>query len=190
MNVRILIAAAVAAVVGFSVSPAEARKHHRHHHHHYARHHHHNVRSAASQCTPNNDGKVVCRGNDAGVATTVRRGERYTSRLVHEASDTVQRIVAHPAGCPRTLFCGCGVSVRVWGHPVRQYYLAANYRKFPPAQPGSGMVAWRNGHAMYIESYIGGSKRLALVYDPNSGHHQTRVHVRSLNGYHVVNPRA
>jgi hypothetical protein len=192
MNVRILIVATVAATISFNVSPAEARRHHHHHHyrhHHYAKHPH--IRNdVASHCTPNNDGKLVCAGNDAGVVTTVRRGARYTSSVAHEVADRVQRIVAHPAGCPRTLFCGCGVSVRVWGHPVRKYYLAANYRAFPSAQPGSGMVAWRWGHAVYIESYIGGPKRLALVYDPNSGHHQTRVHVRSLNGFHVVNPKA
>jgi len=48
------------------------------------------------------------------------------------------------------------------------------------------MVAARSGHVMYIEAYNGDGT--ALVYDPNSGGHKTRVHVRSLAGYRVVNP--
>ena len=96
-------------------------------------------------------------------------------------------IVSHPAGCPSRLFCGCGVSVRVFGRPVRNLYLAANWLRFPSAAPSAGMVAARNGHVMYIEQYLGEGK--AVVYDPNSGGGQTRVHVRSLSGYKVVNPR-
>lgn len=97
-------------------------------------------------------------------------------------------VVSHPAGCPRTLFCGCGVSVRVFGRPVRSLYLAAAYGRFPSASPASGMVAWRRGHVMFIESYLGNNT--AVVYDPNSGGGATRVHTRSLAGYRIVNPRA
>lgn len=97
-------------------------------------------------------------------------------------------IVSHPAGCPTRLFCGCGVSVRVFGRPVRSLFLAANWGRFPSAAPGSGMVAYRSGHVMYIEQYLGNGS--AIVYDPNSGGGATRVHNRSLRGYRVVNPRA
>ncbi len=105
---------------------------------------------------------------------------------------TVERvatqILPHPPGCPSSRFCGCGVSVKVFGRPVRDLYLAANWRKFPPASPAPGMVAWRNGHVFYIEQVLSGHR--VLAYDPNSGRRMTRLHVRSLNGFRVVNPRA
>lgn len=96
------------------------------------------------------------------------------------------RIVEHPAGCPRRAFCGCGVSVKVFGRPVRELFLASNWRKFPSAMAAPGMVAWRSGHVMYIESLDANGN--AVVYDPNSGGHRTRVHTRSLAGYRIVNP--
>ena len=107
---------------------------------------------------------------------------RHYNRSGYNAS-----IVSHPAGCPRRLFCGCGVAVRAFGRPVRSLFLAANWGRFPSASPTGGMVAYRRGHVMYIERYLGNGS--AVVYDPNSGGGATRVHVRSLAGYRVVNPR-
>ena len=98
------------------------------------------------------------------------------------------RIVAHPAGCPRTRFCGCGVSVRAFGRPVRELFLARNWGKFPSASAGPGMVAWRSGHVVYIESVDASGN--TVVYDPNSGGHRTRIHTRNLSGYRIVNPHA
>ena len=95
-------------------------------------------------------------------------------------------ILPHPSGCPRTAFCGCGVSVKVFGHPVRNLFLASNWRRFPRTSPAPGMVAVRNHHVMLIVALDGNGN--ATVYDPNSGGHQTRQHVRSLSGYYVVNP--
>ena len=95
-------------------------------------------------------------------------------------------IVSHPAGCPYTAFCGCGVSVKVFGHPVRDLFLASNWFKFPRTHAAPGMVAVRNHHVMYIMSADANGN--ATVYDPNSGHHQTRIHEVSLSGYRVVNP--
>ncbi len=97
-------------------------------------------------------------------------------------------VVEHPAGCPGTAFCGCGVSVRVFGRPVRDLYLASNWFRFPRASAGPGMVAVRRGHTFYIERMLGNG--VALAYDPNSGGHLTRLHPRSLAGYTVVNPHA
>jgi len=96
------------------------------------------------------------------------------------------RIVSHPSGCPGRAFCGCGVSVRVFGRPIRSLYLAANWFRFPRTEPSAGMVAVRNHHVMYIIDYNGNGN--ATVYDPNSGGHQTRIHTRSLAGYKIVNP--
>ncbi len=96
------------------------------------------------------------------------------------------QIVSHPSGCPSRAFCGCGVSVKVFGHPVRDLFLASNWFKFPHASPAPGMVAVRNHHVMYIQSVDANGN--AVVYDPNSGGHQTRIHMRSLSGYSVRNP--
>lgn len=96
-------------------------------------------------------------------------------------------IVAHPAGCPRRLFCGCGVAVKLLGAPIRSLWLAANWLRFPRAAPGPGMAAARRGHVFAILQNLGGGR--VLAYDPNSGRGLTRVHVRSLAGYQVVNPR-
>lgn len=96
------------------------------------------------------------------------------------------QIVAHPSGCPRTAFCGCGVAVKVFGKPVRELFLAANWRKFPPAKPAPGTVAWRYGHVFYIVKMV--KRNVALAYDPNSGGHMTRIHPRSIVGYRVVRP--
>jgi hypothetical protein len=66
--------------------------------------------------------------------------------------------------------------------------LAANWLKFPPAQPAAGMVAANRHHVMVIRQYLGNGK--ALVYDANSGGGRTRLHIRSLAGYSIRNPKA
>jgi len=66
-------------------------------------------------------------------------------------------------------------------------FLAANWRRFPPASPAPGRVAWRYGHVFYIEAVHGDGT--VTAYDPNSGGHLTRIHRVSLRGYHVVDPR-
>lgn len=107
-------------------------------------------------------------------------------------SDEVQRavptqIVAHPAGCPSRAFCGCGAAVRVFGHSVRELWLAANWFKFPRTSPAPGMVAVRPHHVMVLEADLGGG--VWQVYDANSGGHATRVHARRIAGYTIVSPR-
>ena len=97
-------------------------------------------------------------------------------------------VVAHPAGCPARAFCGCGASVRVFGRPVRGLYLAAAWLRFPRAAHAPGMVAARSHHVMVLEQHVSGDDW--LVYDANSGGHATRLHVRSIRGYAIVNPRA
>jgi hypothetical protein len=97
-------------------------------------------------------------------------------------------VVGHPSGCPARAFCGCGTAVRLLGSPVRSLWLAANWFRFPRAAPAPGMAAVRRGHVFAIEQVLGNGK--VLAYDPNSGGHRTRIHVRSLKGFTVVNPRA
>lgn len=95
-------------------------------------------------------------------------------------------IVSHPSGCPRSAFCGCGASVRIFGHPVRDLYLAANWFRFPHAIAAPGMVAVRSHHVFVIESVNGDGT--VVAFDANSGHHQTRIHTVSLAGYSVRDP--
>jgi hypothetical protein len=92
-----------------------------------------------------------------------------------------------PAGCPRR-FCGCGVSLKVFGRIIPRYNLAANWRDFAPTAPGGGAVAWRPGHVLYVEAHVSGSSY--QVYDPNSGGGKIRRHVRNLSGYRFVDPHA
>ena len=157
---KILIALCAAALFAFVSTSAEAR--HRYHHRHYAHHH--------------------MRGQHVHVARTTfaYRASKQDLRYERESYEP------HPAGCPHIAFCGCGVSVKVFGHPVRELFLAANWFKYPRAMPAPGMVAVRNHHVMYIMAVDANGN--ATVYDPNSGGHQTRIHRRSLSGYSVRDP--
>lgn len=100
-----------------------------------------------------------------------------------------EEIIAHPAGCPHVAFCGCGVSVRRFGHPVPSLFLARSWLRFPRAAAAPGTVAvFRGGeHVAYVERAYGDGT--ALLYDPNSGGHATRLHRLSLSGAVIVRPR-
>jgi hypothetical protein len=101
--------------------------------------------------------------------------------------DPGQVVGGRPAGCPNS-FCGCGASIRVFGHIVPGLNLAANWLRFPRTSPAPGMVAARRGHVFVLEQHVEGDTWMA--YDANSGGRATRIHARSLRGYTVVNPRA
>lgn len=121
-------------------------------------------------------GVVLCLGVSAGEARP--RNSGWTNGT----------IVGHPAGCPHRAFCGCGASVEVFGHPIRDLWLAESWFKFPKVAPAAGMVAVRRGHVFVLRSHIGGN--IWLVFDANSGGHHTRVHHRSISGLTIVNPHA
>jgi hypothetical protein len=90
-----------------------------------------------------------------------------------------------PSGCPHR-FCGCALSIKVFGRPVRDLFLAANWLRFPRTAPAPGMVAARRGHALQLQAHLGGS--MWQVWDPNSGGGRIRVHARSIAGFAIVNP--
>ena len=102
------------------------------------------------------------------------------------ATSAVAEIQPHPAGCPKRAFCGCGASVKVFGKPVRDLYLARNWYRFPRTSPASGMVAVRRHHVFVLQHHVSGD--VWMVYDANSGRRQTRVHHRSIAGWAIVNP--
>jgi len=104
----------------------------------------------------------------------------------YRVTEAVESIVSHPSGCPRIAFCGCGASIEVFGRPIRELYLAANWFKFPHTSPAPGMVAVRTHHVFVIRSV--NSDGSVVAYDANSGHHQTRIHTVSLQGYSVRDP--
>jgi hypothetical protein len=110
----------------------------------------------------------------------------YPPETARSFLDRGAQILPHPPGCPRRAFCGCGAAVEVFGRPIRSLWLASNWLRFPRAAPAPGMVAARRGHVFVIRQVLGGG--LVLAYDANSGHGFTKLHVRSLAGFTVVNP--
>lgn len=150
-----------------------AQAHTRHHRHHYAP----IVRAYAVQETHADDW-------GHGFFGWVAAAEQTATRAVSGATE----IVGHPAGCPRIAFCGCGVADRVFGRPVRDLWLAANWLRFPhKATAAPGMVAvFGRHHVAYIEAVNGDGT--AVVYDPNSGGHLTRVHNVSIVRATIVDP--
>lgn len=110
--------------------------------------------------------------------------ETQRSFLQHGAT-----LLPHPPGCPRRAFCGCGAAVEVFGRPIRSLWLAANWLRFPRVPRGMeapGHAAARHGHVFVIKQVLGNGQ--VLAYDANSGGRRTRLHVRSLAGFAVVNP--
>lgn len=92
-----------------------------------------------------------------------------------------------PAECPKR-YCGCAVSLKLFGKVVPKLNNAWNWQKtFPRAFPAPGMVAARHGHVMLLLAHHNGNEW--VVFDPNSGHGLTREHVRSIAGFTIVNPR-
>ena len=123
----------------------------------------------------------------------------YSAPLAQKRARTVQRsappaqkqpseVVSHPDGCPHVAFCGCGAAVRVFGKAVRSLWLAVNWLGFSRTDPAPGMVGVTRHHVMVLESHVQGDQW--VVYDANSGGHLTRVHVRSIAGYTIVNPHS
>jgi hypothetical protein len=139
------------------------------------RHHHHDGYRGHSHAA------------ERGVRVALHKQHRRHGKTRSTSGQHVARGVAHPRGCPSTSFCGCGVALHVFGHHVRRLWLASNWLSFPRANPAPGMVAVRRGHVFAIIENKGDGK--VLAYDPNSGRHRTRIHLRSLAGFQVVNPR-
>ena len=107
-------------------------------------------------------------------------------RPVGDFNRSDERVVSHPSGCPHTAFCGCGASVRLFGHPVKSLFAAAAWFRFPRTSPTPGAVAVRPHHVFVIVSV--NDDGTVVAYDANSGNHLTRIHTVSLSGYSVRMP--
>jgi hypothetical protein len=127
-------------------------------------------------------GMIEC--NERGCSD--RTGQTRVAPSV--ATDANGSVISHrPAGCPHA-FCGCEASLYLFGHIRAELNLASNWlRKFPRTSPAPGMAAVRNHHVMVLMNQVDGKNW--LVHDGNSGGGLTREHVRSINGYAIVNPR-
>jgi hypothetical protein len=90
-----------------------------------------------------------------------------------------------PSGCPRA-FCGCGASLHLFGRIIPALNLAANWLRFPRANPAPNMAAVRRHHVFVLERHISGN--VWLAFDANGGRHATWLHERSISGYVIVNP--
>jgi len=114
---------------------------------------------------------------------TDQSGKR-NGRFVKSREDSVV-VGSRPSGCP-SRYCGCALSLKLFGRIIPRLNLAANWLAFPRASAASGMVAARRGHVFLLKQHISGSTW--LVWDPNSGRHRTRLHARSIAGFKIVDP--
>jgi hypothetical protein len=107
---------------------------------------------------------------------------------VNGAGRQAQILGGRPAGCPQR-YCACALAIKLFGRLRPELHLAANWlRKFPRTSPGPMMVAARSGHVMQLLEHSSGDKW--KVWDANSGKGLTRIHIRSIRGFAVVNPHA
>lgn len=126
-------------------------------------------------------------GSDPGLVGS-RRLPQTRQRVSYE--ETGVRFLRHPSGCPARAFCACGAAVEVFGRAIRDLWPVKAWKRFPRDVPAPGNVAIerRRSHLFVLVAPRGGSDW--LVKDFNSGGHRSRLHVRSISGTVIVNPRA
>lgn len=137
--------------------------------------------------------RIAAATNAVAIASSVRCDDRYpatcgATQAKRNATAPVGAGVvgSRPSGCPHR-FCGCEASLYLFGTIRADLNLASNWaRKFPRAAPAPRMAAVRNHHVMILVSHVSGSDW--LVHDGNSGGGLTREHVRSIDGYTIVDP--
>lgn len=107
--------------------------------------------------------------------------------LLPAAAEAKQIVGSRPAGCPRA-FCGCALSLKLFGTIRPILNLAANWpRLFPRTSPAPGMVAARRGHVMKLQRHVRGTRW--IVWTANSCGRRICIRERSIAGFVVVNPR-
>lgn len=107
---------------------------------------------------------------------------------IRSADDASFVVGGSPSSCPRRRFCGCVLSIEVFGHADPALFPAKAWFRFPRARAAPGMVAVRNHHVFKLIAHVRGSQWTSL--DPNSGGGLTRIHTRSIAGFVIVNPNA
>lgn len=131
-------------------------------------------------------------GADAMAEIDPAMGSPRSSQARQRASygETGVTYLRHPSGCPARAFCACGAAVEVFGRAIRDLWPVKAWKRFPRDVPAPGNVAIerRRSHLFVLVAPRGGSDW--LVKDFNSGGHRSRLHVRSISGTVIVNPRA
>ena len=106
----------------------------------------------------------------------------------HIFAGSEAQVVAHPVGCPRTLFCGCGAA-RELGLSDPSLWAVKAWYQFPRAAAAPGMaLLWGERHVAAIRAVH--DDGTVTIYDANSGGGLTRIHRMSLAGLVVVDPHA
>lgn len=94
-------------------------------------------------------------------------------------------IGGRPAGCPHR-FCGCALSIKLFGKIIPDLNLAANWaRKFPATHARVGAVGVRRGGG-HVLQIVDGSPGQWVTWDANSGGGKIRIHQRKLTNYRFV----
>lgn len=130
---------------------------------------------------------IMSGGTQASGPTANSNSRRRVAEPAERVSYSSQTtMLPHPEGCPRRAFCGCGASIEKFGRNIRSLWLARAWFRFPrdSAAPGRAMV--RSHHVAILRSHVSGT--LWMVADYNSGGHQSRLHVRDIRGWTIVNP--
>lgn len=153
----------VAALAAIFMSPAEAR------------HHHH--RQQVQTCVPTFFQPCGQSWFQQGIVAPIT--------AAGEAIGRAATYLAHPAECPSRAFCGCGAAHDLGLHD-RSLWSARSWYRFPRSAPAPNTVAVRSHHVFVLKQHVQGS--VWLVADYNSGHHQSRLHTRSISGYTIVSP--
>jgi hypothetical protein len=112
-------------------------------------------------------------------------GPSVATSTKHRQPVVAEVTSGRPIGCPEK-FCGCGSSIHLFGKIIPSLNAAINWLQFPRAAPAPLMAAVKRHHVMVLEADLGGG--VWKVFDPNSGHHMTHVHARSIAGFIIVNP--
>ena len=113
---------------------------------------------------------------------------RVQPRIQNDTSKIRDQVVAlpHPDGCPRTAFCGCGAAKDLGIEDDKSLWSASAWLKFPRSSPAPNTAAVAAHHVFVLKRDMGNGNW--LVADYNSGGHLSRLHVRGLAGFTIVNP--
>jgi hypothetical protein len=96
-------------------------------------------------------------------------------------------IGSRPQGCPKQ-FCGCALSLKLFGKIIPNLNLANNWKRFPKAARAPGMVGAKDGHVLQLRRHVKGNRW--VVWTANSCGRKICIQERSIAGYTIVDPRS
>ena len=129
------------------------------------------------------------KGEEALGVSVSRTDTQTAKRVSRKFTDSNGNVIGGPpAGCPRVAFCGCALSIEVFGKSVRDLWPARGWYRFARTHASPGAVGVRPHHVLKLISHVEGTTW--LVFDPNSGGHKTRIHERDVRSYVFVDPNS